>query len=81
MERLWGESIEQLFDHRPFTRIGTWGREYRNLSDYMLKNLLDSWGIPRTAWNLKLFKAALSTHVTQRSAFQNLGPPGQMILC
>lgn len=63
LELLWGIRIKKLFDHRPFTRVGTWGREFRTLSEYTLKNLLDRWGIERTSWNLELFKVALTMNV------------------
>lgn len=78
LERLWRMPIARLFDHRPFTRIGTWGREYRRLTDYILKNLLDSIGVPRTSWNLQMFKAALSNNINRQTPPRKLGPLEQM---
>jgi len=63
LERLWREKIERLFDQRPFTRVCSWGREFRSINDYFLKNYMDRWGIPRTAWNLRQFKVALAVNV------------------
>lgn len=63
LEQLWRESISRLFDLRPFTRVCSWGREFKTLSDYALKNYMDRWGIARTAWNLKQFKIALAVNV------------------
>ncbi len=36
-----------LFELRPYTRIGTWGREFRSLLDYLFRNDLEVFNIWR----------------------------------
>ncbi|MCX7978927.1 MAG: hypothetical protein N2578_07980, partial [Bdellovibrionaceae bacterium] len=59
-------------------RIGTWGREFRRLSDYILKNTLDACGLLRTPENLEGLKCALRVQMKKRPP--PLVPPLQMAL-
>lgn len=81
LELLWNMKIKKLFDHRPFTRVGSWDWEFRVLSDCSLKNLLDSWGVERTPWNLEQFKVALAMNVRANdSPLLNLSAGGEQQL-
>ncbi|MBX3035143.1 MAG: hypothetical protein KF865_14585 [Bdellovibrionaceae bacterium] len=42
------QAMQIKWDHRPFTRIITWGRDFLGMTNYMLKNQLDAMGLPRT---------------------------------
>ena len=35
--------LDRFWDARPFTRIVNWGRDFRNLSGYMNKNIKQAW--------------------------------------
>lgn len=36
---------QRFWDHRPFTRIVAWGRDYRQASAYLLQNTLEAHGL------------------------------------
>jgi REP element-mobilizing transposase RayT len=36
---------ESFWDHRPFTRIVSWGRDYRGTCEYVLRNTLEALGL------------------------------------
>lgn len=42
----------KIFDSRPFTRISNWGRDFKNLFNYLKLNDLESDGIPRPTGRL-----------------------------
>lgn len=49
-----GNELERRFwDLLAFTRVLSWGREFRIVSIYFVKNLLESLGIPRNGYVLK----------------------------
>ena len=49
-----GKALARKFwDSLAFSRIVSWGREYRTLEIYFVKNLLESLGIPREDQLLK----------------------------
>lgn len=79
LEKLWREPITRLFDLRPFTRVGSWGREFRTLSDYVLKNYMDRWGIARTSDNFKQFKIALAVNIDPGEPYLSFRGPGQQL--
>ncbi|MCX7977938.1 MAG: hypothetical protein N2578_02940 [Bdellovibrionaceae bacterium] len=78
LEKHWGVRLAEFWDYRPYTRIGTWGREFRRLSDYILKNTLDACGLLRTPENLEGLKCALRVQMKKRPP--PLVPPLQMAL-
>ncbi len=55
------KSKTKLFTLRPFTRIISWGRDYKNAVDYLAKNCMESFG-----WIRREKKIAVSIPVTER---------------
>ncbi|MGZ3743420.1 MAG: transposase [Pseudobdellovibrionaceae bacterium] len=45
ISKLRGENKKGLFDLRPFTRILSWGRDFKNTFAYIEKNNLEAWGL------------------------------------
>ena len=37
--------LKGFWDARPFTRIVSWGKEFRKVKNYILKNVWESWGV------------------------------------
>ena len=58
----------RFWDKRPFTRIVEWGRDFHNVSRYLLQNTLEALGfIPYRPRNYKYkLKANVLTHMKQR---------------
>ena len=40
-----GKALSKLFDLRPFTRILSWGKDFRNVKDYHKLNDQEAWGL------------------------------------
>jgi REP element-mobilizing transposase RayT len=50
-----GRALKRRFwDVLAFTRVVSWGREFRSVTAYFAKNMLESLGIPRSEYLLKL---------------------------
>ncbi len=43
-----------FFDLKPYTKVATWGRQFKTLKNYALKNELQAWGLStvQTKWTL-----------------------------
>ena len=50
---------EDIFTLRPFTRILTWGRDFKNALEYQVLNQLEAWGLIKRE---KKFKKVTGTH-------------------
>ena len=56
-----GDALKKPFwDLLPFTRIVSWGREFETLKTYLLRNLLESWGIENRDAKMVSIKAMSS---------------------
>lgn len=38
---------EKLFTLRPYTRVLSWGRDLRNVFDYIIQNQMEAWGLTK----------------------------------
>ena len=41
------ETLKSFFDHRPFTRVIEWGRDYRQAVEYLILNQMEAVGLKR----------------------------------
>jgi REP element-mobilizing transposase RayT len=45
IESAGGEKLKSFFDHRPFTRVVDWGKDYKNMVEYIVLNQMEVFGL------------------------------------
>ncbi len=63
LQTLFRKKLKGFWDHRPFSRVIVWGKDFAGIADYVLQNTLDVIGMKRTQENLSWLKRRLKFEV------------------